>query len=728
MNNYERISEKIKKSAPEVPEMPESLSKENVIKMLREKEIAPKKRVKILPRMAAVAAMLAIVAVSAFTVNYFDLFEKVPNFIDATTEVLNDEEITEAEGKNENSAAAKLQKLQTEGELKSHIKSLIADKKKVDSYNEWYAAVEDGVAEMAPSATVQTKPVQSYKQESVIDIADDMGGLGDSSGSEGSNHGTTNLQVEGVEEADIIKNDGRYLYIVSYGAYTCYMLKIVDTETMTVLTNTPIILEGRENPLPINDIYVNGNTLVAICDDFEGELTGVVAYNESNGAMLDVAYPNYGSSKTVSIVYDITDRANIKKINEISQDGSVISTRMNGSVLYTLSRYTVYSEEKYKPEVNGEGIECDCIYILDKNSTTYTLLTAYDTKDPKAELKTTSIIGNSTEAYCTKDTLYVASAIYKNDNKGRCTDVYAFTLNGTEIAYKTSGRVKGIALNQFSFDEYEGYLRIATTDFNYEKGLDISSVYILNEDLKIVGELVDIAKDEQVKSVRFMGNIGYVVTFRNTDPLFVIDLKDPKNPKITGELKLPGYSSYLHPVGEGYMVGLGYDGDEENADTESVKISVFDVRDPKAPKETDNLVIKHAVSSAQYNHKAFVVNKAEGYIAIPVENNMYYEDSGEFPFTFEVFEIKEGKIKERKTFAHTTDDKDYFIFRGTYIGNKIYTISTYAVIEYELSSGAETRRVKMKSDYEKDLIEKYDFTTTPPYYKPADTLTTAVTN
>ena len=164
-----------------------------------------------------------------------------------------------------------------------------------------------------------------------------------------------------------------------------------------------------------------------------------------------------------------------------------------------------------------------------------------------------------------------------------CTTVTKADISGDTIDIKCRTEFEGSILNDYSIDEYNNYLRVAVTTLDNE-----NSIYVFDENLGKVGELTGLADGEQIKSARFMGNTAYVVTFVQTDPLFVIDLTDPVKPEIKGEVKLPGFSSYLHPVGDGLLVGIGVGGTETGTDGSS-KISLFDVTDPASPKEIDHL-------------------------------------------------------------------------------------------------------------------------------------------
>lgn len=695
----------LKEAFASAPDLPESLSEERMVEMLKEKNITPKKKLNILPRVAGLAAMLTVTLLCMY------VYKIIPVNLQSVDPMPQTEYPNPGYVAIENSVSVNtLKKAESNAQLKKHMESLFANEY---TFNLFGNKVSDDVVydyvmngAIVPESAVGQAPTQAVTQSATSGTADEelksesAGSVNLADKFDSLEYGETNIQVEGVDEADIIKNDGRYLYIVASGVYSDTRLKIIDTETMTLLYDEYVLTEDGKTSLGIYDIYVNGDTLVAVCNFTDNDNSKYVYYD----SVVTFGY-DPSQSKTISVVYDISDRGSPKEVRRVKQDGRMLSTRMNGSVLYTVTSYTVYSqnlEENYMPKVNEEFVGCDCIYIYDENATSYTVLTAYDTKDKNGEVGNVSVLGSGAEVYCTDDTLYVGMYEYTYDN--RKTDIFAFSLDGTNVAYKASGAVKGSFLNQFSFDEHEGCLRIATTDYNYKTDKDISSIYVLDKNLNLIGKLEDIADDEQIKSVRFMGDTGYIVTFRNTDPLFTLDLSDPTAPKVLGELKLPGYSAYLHPIGDGYMVGIGYDGDEENADFDSVKVSVFDVTDPRNPIESDTFVIKNANTDVNEDPKAFISSKTMGFIGIPVRHNNYDPDYS-LVLSYKIIRIENGKIISHEGFTHpdTIQVKyGYRLFRGTYIGEKLYTINLDTVAEHSLTSGELLRTVDILGDYDEN--------------------------
>lgn len=737
-------------------ELPESLSKNNMIKMLQEKEIAPKKKskIKVLPKLLSAAAMFIILIVAVFSIGLRSEFVEVDQQNTHTTTVpaVSSDEQESAEEpttfstnelKSEAPAVSNLKVAKSEKDLKNHFVKMYAEGK-IDVYIDTifnyagefllFGATEDkafdtAVGEnlnMAPTMAATAAPqAESNRGESATGTVP---------------HGTTNVQVTDVDEGDIIKNDGRYLYIVNHPGKSysdTNGITIVDTESMKRIYRGKIELKDSEvleeikrkgstekyhndltTDMYIQDIYLDGNTLTAIC-----------TYNE----------------KTYAVIYDITEKHAPREVRRFDQDGTYVSSRMVDGILYTVTSYTVRGSSAEEVEKNAiPQVNCDCIqyskcYMIDEDSTRYIVASAFDTRKPDSKVDAISVLGDGFEIYSTAKNLYVYSTDYDNiygDNNAIVkTVVNSFALNGTEITHKATGTFKGTCLNQYSFDEYQGNLRVAACYYNARTNEDVSCVYVLDGELKIIGELTDIAKDEQVKAVRFMGDTGYVVTFRNTDPLFIIDFKDPTKPEITGELKIPGYSTYIHPIADGYLVGIGYDGTDEDVKSDTVKVSVFDVRDKTSPKETDTFVIKDAYSLVNENPKAFFFYSERNMIGIPVS---HYGD-GNTVKSIQTLTIENGKIKDHLGYIHyAVSSKGYNVtyygyhfsnlFRGTYIGNLLYTIDNNEIIEHNLDTGDKERSCTIVSEEDmkvestgvysettdSNIIDVVTATTTPP--------------
>ena len=220
------------------------------------------------------------------------------------------------------------------------------------------------------------------------------------------------------------------------------------------------------------------------------------------------------------------------------------------------------------------------------------------------------------------------------------------------------------------------------------------------------------------KARAFWATIAYVVTFRNTDPLFAIDLHDPADPTILGKVKLPGFSAYLHPLSDTLLLGVGYNGSDENADLDTVKLSLFDISDPTAPQEVDSRVIKQAGTDVTFEPKAFVFDSANGAFYLPVTYNLF-EKNGNYAGTHYVlkrYRVADGRFTDEQAFVHAQESPRYgyynALFRGTFIGERVYTVSDTVVKEFSLTTGEQTRSVqyaeRQETEPEDVVVYEYD--------------------
>lgn len=673
MKDNKNIYEPLFDSFDEVPPMPEGLSKENMLIKLKQSGKEPKKQESSFKTLLTVAAVFAVIILSAFALDSFEGKVTVNDDIghtaaqQVTESALNNESATDIKAETTSAESTVLKKAQSDKALEDYFMGLYRDSK-LDRY--YYYTYNDVM--MAPGANMGDAVADDeieLKSESAV------------------SHSQTNVQTEGVDEGDIIKNDGRYFYIVGTDSSNNKKLRIFDTQTMQYVYNS-YLYDSKNEIVYIDDIYINGNKLIAMCPG-------------AGSPYRSYSYKYGGESKTVSYVFDITDKTSLNLVRTNEQDGSLIDSRMIGTVLYTVTQYTVTAstedevKENYMPKVNGEFIGCDCIFIENENAQRYLCITAYDTDVKNGAVAKTALLSQANTVYCSENNLYTFGVKYYGGNEQKNTDadsitvINSFSLDGINIKHTAKGEIDGKIINQYCADEYDGYLRVATNYYNTKQNTNSNSLFVLDGELKVVGKIKDIAKTELIKSVRFMGKEGYVVTYRQIDPLFSIDLSNPKEPKIRGELKIPGYSTYLHPINETTLLGIGYDGDSDSANTENIKVSLFDISDMNAPKEIDSLILPDVYTEGNSNAKAFVFDSERGLVSLPVNTGMLFKCM--------LIKLEDGKLSLYRDFLHEADEADVSanLFRTAYIGDTFYCISSSMVTSYSIATGEKAGECKL---------------------------------
>lgn len=483
------------------------------------------------------------------------------------------------------------------------------------------------------------------------------------SGDGAAEYSETNVQVDGVDEADIIKNDGKYIYMIK--GDTVRIISAYPPESMEEVSKIEL---DDSSFLPI-EIYTDSEQMVIIGRTYADYQSSAKSVEVASIVMPDY-YPYYNTQKTKIYIYNISDKSEPKKERSIEYEGDYNTSRkvdknlymvMNKSASYYNSWiYDVKAEtetdletENLVPKIldSADGIEepmVDCggiRYFPHFETPNYLIVSGIDLSDAKSEITKELFLGSSENVYASKTGLYVATSSWDEEQvvegddtywkRKEGTLIYKFNLDGTDVEFDSKGKVPGRILNQFSMDEYDNHFRIATTvgEVWNDHNPSTNNLYILDSDMEQTGEIEDIAPGERIYSVRFLGNRGFMVTFKTVDPLFVMDLSDPENPEIAGKLKIPGWSDYLHPYDENHLLGFGKEVDEsidadkvhsENAvyytAVQGMKISLFDISDLENPKEMFKEVIgvRDTTSELLQNHKALLFDKDKELLAFPV--------------------------------------------------------------------------------------------------------------
>lgn len=548
-------------------------------------------------------------------------------------------------------------------------------------------------------------------------------------------YSTTNVQVEGVDEADFVKNDGKYIYILSGGHLL--ILDAYPPEKAMILSDVRI----RGNPV---EMFLKDDRLV-IFSEVEEEY-----YITPRSSIVPVPFLR---GVTHAYVYSIRDRSRPELVREINASGRYYDSRMIGDYVYLITSESVqwYLGDPILPYID-DGVKMVVtpdIYYFDipQRSFVYYTLTAFELKG-RAEAKAeTFLLGYSTTLYASRENIYIAyqrevpprrwAAIAPAARAVELDDgiphqgsiIHKFGVEGDRITYIGMGEVPGHLLNQFSMDEYGGDLRVATTveGWTGNRGFLFNNVYVLDSGMKTKGRLEYIAPDERIYSTRFVGDRLYMVTFKRIDPFFVIDLSDPAHPGILGELKIPGYSDYLHPYDRNHIIGVGKETVENQwggVSIDGLKTALFDVSDVNNPKLVDKVEIGEAGtdSEALRDHKAFLFDRRRDLLVIPVREvrkvpiptstqGAYVQKIWLGAYVFGVSPERGFTLKG--TVAHNSDASPYLYWgapeavkRSLYMEDVLYTISSRKIVMSDLK------------DLTKQLNEVVlPFAVTEPFYK-----------
>ncbi len=566
----------------------------------------------------------------------------------------------------------------------------------------------------------------------------------------------TNVQVAGVDEPDVVKTDGKYLYIVSENKVI--IVKATPAEDAEIITEVFI-----DDSLNIRNIFICGNRLVIFAEDYSYLIYENTKIVEDEGETLPLTQWYYSPDIHIKI-FDLKDLNNFELVKDVVVAGHYTGARLIKDFIYLITTQYSYDivnldeNEVIVPKIliNGKvrEIPLDDIYYTEipEESSYITNIVSVNVKDDSEDVTSKIfLLGNTQILYVSLDNIYVAYSSYYYDyeyleevledvlfpmlpdsikseisivktlsisdyqkkivskwileeyidliddetklelakeinKKIEKTVIHRISISNGNIEYKAQGEIPGSVKNQFSLSEYEDFLRVSSTmqsqlirEF-FPKISSQNNIYILNMDLEIVGSIEGLAPGERIYATRFLGDTCYLVTFRQIDPFFVIDLSNPSSPNVLGELKIPGYSTYLHPYDDNHVIGIGMDNGR-------VKVSFYDVTDMSNPIELSKYEINNdynyrGTSSALNEHKAFLFDKEKNLLIIPSGS---YSKQSAYVFDITVYDGIEliGSISHDSNTIETQDedyyywkyDYDYSINRCLYIENVLYTFS-----------------------------------------------------
>lgn len=506
----------------------------------------------------------------------------------------------------------------------------------------------------------------------------------------------TNEQVEGVNESDIVKTDGKFIYIASGKS-----IKIYDSNNGRPKLTDEIAIKPDSKTgeiIQLNELYVhNGKLIVLGIKNTLNNWIRPLPDEPIKGGIL----PYYSDKNYVyAAVYSVSPQGKLKLDRELELEGNLLSSRKKDENLYLIVNKYVYNygvigepvfpliRDSAKGSAMTELPLDKIMYFPRRPSENYLVIAALNVEKPEEPANIEALLGAGNMVYMSQNALYITAQDYATI-WGTITNIAKFNINGTKFGFAGGGMVSGSLLNQFSMDEYEGNLRVATTS---QQRQSTNSIYILDKDLNEKGKIENLAPGERIYSARFMKDYGYIVTFRQIDPLFVLNLSDPSNPKVTGELKVPGFSSYLHPITDKMLLGIGRDVDEETGFQKGIKLSMFDVSDEGKPKEINTLILGSAGSYAEVldNHKALMLNLKDDMIAFDVSLREETDKFVQKSFNgAAVIETKpDGKLEVLKLISN---DGIYGTYakRIIYIGENLYYILDDTIRVFDMNSFTE---------------------------------------
>jgi uncharacterized secreted protein with C-terminal beta-propeller domain len=556
------------------------------------------------------------------------------------------------------------------------------------------------------SRNEELAPGQATRADSAAG-APDAAGAKTATGEPGGYSGTNNHEA-GVDEPDLVKTDGKRIVTVQAG-----VLRVVDAVTRAQVARV-VVDSGRQGPYELGELLINGDKVLLIGSRYGG------------------MYRDGPATPQVTLV-DLAGTPRV--IGRFGMSGFVVDARQVGSTVRVVVRSSpdidlppnAGTPESYRLallDAIGRADIADWLpaYTIDDNGTVttgridcsdvshpadftasamLTVLTFDLAHDTIGDGDPVTVTADGDTVYSNGPSLYVA-----NDQRWRTmgraegesvavqqrTEIYKFdTSKPGRPAFVGGGAVDGWLLNQYSMSDWNGHLRVATTSGATTwggTGNSVSTVYALRQDgrqLSVVGKVGGLGKGERIYSVRFVGPTGYVVTFRQTDPLYTVDLRDPTKPAVTGELKITGYSAYLHPAGDGLLLGIGQEASEQGR-VQGTQISLFDVRDPAAPTRLAQYHVKGARSEAEFDPHAFLYWPATGLLVVPLSGKGRSDQVGAL-----ALKVAGTSITEVGFIAHPSTDSGYpgMIRRSLFIDGTLWTVSPQGLLASDAGTAAQ---------------------------------------
>lgn len=506
-------------------------------------------------------------------------------------------------------------------------------------------------------------------------------------------YSSTNLQTQGVDEADRVKTDGHYIYTVT--GSKILITDTTDGHLQTISSITPE-LEASDS---LVEFYVDGSHLLLIVQHYDTSIQTSVDITESStedsidpGFMpltndKDItSYSMETTSQTILYTYSISDPAQPVLESTYTQDGNYYTSRKIDDILYLFTDQNLSSQisdvspkGEFIPCINDEKIPYNDIYLTDDGRNGL-ILSSVNLNHPDEIVDKLMILHNYVNIYVGNDRIYLYNSKYNDDSLSQTvTELAGFSMKNGILNAVSAASVNGEILDTFAINENQQCLRLLTTSYD-NSGNPSNNLYIFDDKMKLTGSLTDIADGEEIYAARYFDNTAYFITYRNTDPLFVADLSDPSDPKILGSLEVTGFSEYLQLWDDQKLLGIGYETDPDSGVTKGLKMVMFDISDPMNLKVIDSIVLDNYIyAPALYDYKCVLADASANLIGFAME--LKNTDS-KYSFDYGLYSWENHHFT-KKLNVNLTDHTAYENLRGMYINDHFYLADFHQIISFD---------------------------------------------
>lgn len=668
--DIEEVLKKIEESAQDIP-VPESLEPENIKTKLQGQRKHFSKR-----RVAEIAAAVALVVLVGGT-GIYGRMEK-PG-MEASNSAQADELAEQVVPGTQQEEAAEPKKEQ------------VGDYHLAKDYDEVYDSIvkrNEGETDSITNGIINGGILEDLSENKTSKKEEaDYATAEDSAESSGAEYSNTNLQVEGVDESDFVKNDGNYLYIQKDD-----QVSIIDIRGEKMKKAAEVEPDLGTNGM-IMDMYVDGDRLYLI---IQMRVTSLSDKNDRSTDEVfyeDVAYTDYYtnySDSTILQTYDITGRTGAKLLGTVTVDGSYRTSRKVGDYIYLFMDHYVgnvaeQDKETIIPQINGEKMQADCIYVQ-QDAVNEFIAVSVNTNDPGETVDQMVLMNTYAEVYMGNDSICFYSSNYSNN--ASYTDITKFTYKNGQMSAVAAASVRGTVEDTFAISESDGILRVLTTEWRADASEN--QLYLLDENLELKGSLKNIATGEEIYAARYVGDIAYFITYHNTDPLFAVDISDPEHPKMLGQIEVTGFSDYLHPFGENLLLGIGYETDPDTSERLGVKLTMFDISDPTELKVIDSVTFSGDYCHAASDYKSALVDVEKNLIGFEISDWSEMTSMRYMVYSWDKDHFSKLMTQDLNSDECHSEEK----VRGLYARSRFYLLSQrnsgYRIQAYDMDNKFET--------------------------------------